>query len=110
MYLIKNFADYNYTKLPSIFHHNSYFAQKQKISGSQGKKQDFDMSMASCRMYCTIRGSLHYKNMFLFTDTPEILPFCPKSLLQYQIEGKFYIGIICKFSIHSFMFIYFHKQ
>ena len=32
---IKNFADYFYTKLPSLCYHKSYFAQKQKISGSQ---------------------------------------------------------------------------
>ena len=30
---IKDFADYIYTKLPSIYYHNSYFTQKQKISG-----------------------------------------------------------------------------
>ena len=45
---VKNFADYIYTKLPSIQHHDSYFAQKPKISGSQGKETDFEMSVPSC--------------------------------------------------------------
>ena len=35
---IKKSADYIYTKLTSIWYHNSYFAQKQKITGSQGKE------------------------------------------------------------------------
>ena len=34
---IKNFADYIYTKLPSIIP-QQLFAQKQKISESQGKE------------------------------------------------------------------------
>ena len=35
---VKDFADYIYTKLPSIQYHNKYFAQKQKILESEGKE------------------------------------------------------------------------
>ena len=50
----KNFTDYIGTKLLSVWYNNSYFAQKHKISGVEEKKHDFEMSIASGRMCCTI--------------------------------------------------------
>ena len=88
----KNFESFIYPKLPPVSYHSSYFAQKQKISGVKEKKQDFEMSVPSCGMCYTIM--VHFigvpiKKSCSFSLTSEIFPFCPKSLLYYQIEGNF---------------------
>ena len=99
----KNFSDYIYTKLPLILYHNSYFAQKQKKSGSQRNKHDFEVSMPSCRMCCT-NGPLHrstnYKIMFLFTDPQRFYPFVHNHC--YSIKLKPILYRYLQFSIHRF--------
>ena len=45
------------------------------------KKHDFEMSMPSCRMCCTIMIGVPITKSFSSSLTPEILSFCPKSLL-----------------------------
>ena len=70
---IKYFADYIYTKLPSIWYHNSYFNKCKKYQGVKEKKHDFEMSMPSCRICCSIM--VHFKGVPIIKScSPSLTP------------------------------------
>ena len=68
---IKNFADYIYTELHSICYPTVIFLKSKTYHGVKEKKHDFEMSMPSCRMCCTI--------MIHFIGVP-IIKSCSSSL------------------------------
>ena len=58
--------------------------KSKKYQGVKEKKHDLEMSMPSCRMCCSIM--VHFIGVSIIQScssslTPEILHFCPKSLL-----------------------------
>ena len=63
--------------------------KSRKYQGVKEKKHDFEMSMPSCRMCCTIM--VHFIEVRIIkscssSQTPEILPFCPKSFIDNRMK------------------------
>ena len=67
---IKNFADYIYTNCLQFTTTTDILDKSKKYQGVKEKKHDFEISVPSCRMCCTImvHRSTNYKMMFLFTN------------------------------------------